>query len=73
MSDPADSGYECCGKPMLAIVFTLDGKPDTQAHACPKCGIWRDRWPRADPRRAQVAAEMPRIIELLLKETSHAN
>ena len=20
MSDPADSGYECCGKPMLAIV-----------------------------------------------------
>jgi len=61
MSDPARDGYECHGR--MAEIQLLRIHQGTSAFLCLECGCWRHALPYSDPRRAQVVAAMPAIID----------
>ena len=61
MSDPANDGYQCHG-PMVRIQLLRLGSA-TAAYLCLDCAVWRHGFSPTDPRRAEVEAAMPAIVD----------
>lgn len=62
MSDPAKSGYECCGHPMTGVELSAIADEDC-AVICTICGlVWRHLFSPGDARRAAVEQAMPDVL-----------